>query len=90
MMIKFSKNLNAAEQKIVQPVIQRNGYHAHPEIVLLKMMTDEDESVQKKAVTAVLEVGERERLGEGQEEMEYEESVEVRGEEDEEEDLFPD
>ena len=54
------------------------------------MMTDEDESVREKAVTAVLEVRERERLGEGQEEMEYEESVEVRGEEDEEEDLFPD
>lgn len=40
-------------QSIVQPVIQRNAYWAHPEAVLLSMVADENPEVRARAVHAI-------------------------------------
>ena len=41
-------------KKITDPVIQRNGYFAHPENVLLSMLTDERKHIRELAVRRIL------------------------------------
>ena len=40
-------------QTLIQPVIQRNSYWAHPEAVLLAMVAHEDPNVRSQAVQAI-------------------------------------
>ena len=53
-MIEFSRKLSKPEQLIVQKTIQRNGFYAHPENVLLSMLADEDAMVRERAVDKIL------------------------------------
>jgi hypothetical protein len=48
------KYLSPAVNNIVKPYIVRNAYFAHPENVLLAMLTDEDSNKRAKAVNIVL------------------------------------
>ncbi|KAK5648348.1 hypothetical protein RI129_003240 [Pyrocoelia pectoralis] len=41
-------------QKIIYPVIQRNGFFAHPENILLSMLTDEDPLYKQLAIRRIL------------------------------------
>lgn len=40
-------------QNVIQPVVQRNAYWAHPEAVLLAMSADQDPQVRARAVQAI-------------------------------------
>ena len=40
-------------QEVIQPVVQRNAYWAHPEAVLLAMAADQDPQVRARAVQAI-------------------------------------
>uniref|UniRef100_A0A6P7FVY4 Uncharacterized protein LOC114333263 isoform X1 n=1 Tax=Diabrotica virgifera virgifera TaxID=50390 RepID=A0A6P7FVY4_DIAVI len=46
-MIHYSRFLPVDQRKIVDAVIQRNAYFAHPENVLLSMMKDERKHIQE-------------------------------------------
>jgi hypothetical protein len=54
MMIKNSRYLTDELKAIVDPVIQRNSYFAHPENLLLSMMTDEQPSIRELALRRIL------------------------------------
>ena len=53
-MIQFSRKLEKPLQKIVQRVIQRNGYFAHPKAILLAMLADDDDGIRARAVNTIL------------------------------------
>merc|ERR1712121_276867 len=55
-MVKFSRKLKKSSQTIVQKVMQRNGYFAHPEALLLAMLADSDENIRVQAVDTILEI----------------------------------
>lgn len=40
---------------IIDPVIQRNAYFAHPENLLIAMLLDEQESIRKQAMNCILQ-----------------------------------
>lgn len=46
----FSKKI----QSIIFEVVKRNSYFAHPENVLLSMLTDENETIRERAVYSIL------------------------------------
>lgn len=52
--IKASRYLPETLKKIIDPVIQRNGYFAHPEGILLAMITDEKKHVRELAARRIL------------------------------------
>ena len=54
MMIKNSRYLTDELKAIVDPVIQRNSYFAHPENLLLSMMTDERPRIRELALRRIL------------------------------------
>ena len=53
-MIEFSRQLSKPEQLLIQKTIQRNGFYAHPENILLSMLADKDVTVQGRAVDTIL------------------------------------
>ena len=53
-MIKCSKKLSPESRKIVRASMQRNGYFAHPEAILLAMLSDEDIELRSRAVNQIL------------------------------------
>ena len=55
-MVQFSRKLGKKLQKIVQEVLQRNGYFAHPEAILLAMLADDDEDIRARAVNQILTI----------------------------------
>ena len=55
-MVQFSRKLGQDLQKVVQKVIQRNGYFAHPEAILLAMLADEETEMRKQAVNTILTI----------------------------------
>ena len=55
-MIQYQRKLEADLQKIVQTVMQRNAYFAHPEAILLSMLADEDGEVRAQAVNTILTI----------------------------------
>ena len=54
-MIQFSRKLGQDLQKVVQKVLQRNGYFAHPEAILLAMLAD-DAELRGQAVNTILTI----------------------------------
>lgn len=54
-MIQASKNSPQTLQKVVHPVIQNNGYFAHPENLLLSMCLDERKQIRELAFRRILE-----------------------------------
>ena len=53
-LIKFSRYLCEQHLKIIDPVIQRNGYYAHPENVLLCMLCDERKHIRELGLRRLL------------------------------------
>lgn len=53
--IKKSRFLPARFQKVVNDTIQRNGYYAHPENVLVAMLNDDNVEVRLKAWRKILQ-----------------------------------
>ena len=52
-MIKYSRKLSKKLQELVQEVLQRNAYFAHPEAILLAMLADDDAA---QAVNQILTI----------------------------------
>ena len=48
--VQLLRSMPASVQSIVRPVMERNGYWAHPEAILLAMLADKDEAVRQQAV----------------------------------------
>lgn len=55
-LIQLSRYLPVELKKIVDPVIQRNGYFASPENILLGMLTDERKCIRELALRRILKV----------------------------------
>lgn len=53
-LIKFSHYLYEQHLKIIDPVIQRNGYYAHPENMLICMLSDERQQVRELGLRRLL------------------------------------
>ena len=53
-MVRRSSTVDKATQDIIYPVIQRNAYFAHPECILLAMLTDKNPSWRKLAQARIL------------------------------------
>src|SRR6218665_2036086 len=53
-MIQYSRYLSTGPKRIVDPVIQRNSYFAHPENLLIAMATDERPHTRQLALRRVL------------------------------------
>ncbi|EDV19921.1 uncharacterized protein TRIADDRAFT_61538 [Trichoplax adhaerens] len=53
-LIRLSRFLASNQQKIIDEVIQRNAYFAHPENLLLAMLTDDDKSLRESAFEKIL------------------------------------
>jgi hypothetical protein len=53
-LINYSRYLAGELREIVDAVIQRNAYFAHPENILLAMMSDERPNIRKLAIKRVL------------------------------------
>ena len=53
--ISLSRQCTTDVQRIIDPVIQRNGYFGHPENILLAMVMDSEMSVREKAVEMILD-----------------------------------
>lgn len=53
--IVLSRYLPNNLKKIIDPVVQRNGYFGHPENVLLAMFADERKEIRKLAYSRILE-----------------------------------
>lgn len=58
--VELLRDLPHDVQKSVRPVLQRNAFWAHPEQVLLGMVTDGDESVRRRAVQRIREARQQE------------------------------
>ena len=59
--VQLLRDLPDSVQSIVRPVIERNGYWAHPEAILLAMLADPDDDVRQQAVSWILRCREEER-----------------------------
>ncbi|XP_060801595.1 uncharacterized protein LOC132902031 [Amyelois transitella] len=55
--IALSRYLNAPLKKILDKVIQRNGYFGHPENILIAMLGDNREIIRKLAYQRILKAG---------------------------------
>ena len=55
-MIKYSRKLSKKLQELVQEVLQRNAYFAHPEAILLAMLADDDADIRAQAVNQILTI----------------------------------
>ena len=53
--ISLSRSLDSEIKKIIDPVIQRNGFFAHPENLLLAMITDADLEIRIEALQKILD-----------------------------------
>lgn len=53
-LIEACKLLPEKVKKIVYPVIQRNGFYAHPENILLSLLTDQEKKYKELAVRRIL------------------------------------
>ena len=51
--LQLLKHLNNTEINIVEEVVQRNAFFAHPDQLLLAMCTDRDEAVRREAVDKI-------------------------------------
>ena len=51
--VELLQQLPTHLQSLIQSVIQRNGYWAHPEAVLLTMLSDEDSETRSRAVQTI-------------------------------------
>lgn len=55
-MIRRSRGFEEKILKIIDPVIQRNGFYAHPENLLLAMVTDEARSIRELGYRRLLKI----------------------------------
>ena len=55
-MVENSCKLSSKLQKIGQKVLQRNGYFAHSEAILLSMIADSNGDMQAQAVNQILTI----------------------------------
>lgn len=53
MMVK-TRYLSSSQKKVIDPVIQRNGFCGHPENVLLAMITDERPHIRGLVLTRIM------------------------------------
>ena len=52
--ITLSRNLPSVDKQIIEPVIQRNGFFAHPENILLAAIIDENNQIKEFAAETIL------------------------------------
>lgn len=57
--IKLSRYLPEHLKKVVDPVIQRNGYFGHSENILISMLNDERKQIRELALRRILSIRER-------------------------------
>ena len=55
-MVENSRKLSLNLQEIVQKVLQRNGYFAHSEAILLSMLADSNGDIRAQAVNTILTI----------------------------------
>lgn len=55
-LIKLSAVLRQDEKRVFQRIMQVNCFSAHPESILIAMLTDDDPSVRKRAVLKILKI----------------------------------
>lgn len=55
-MIKWSRCFDKGVLEIINPVIQRNGFYANPENILISMVTDESKSVRELGYRRLLKI----------------------------------
>jgi len=53
--VQLARALPSADRDIIKPVIQRNGYWAHPEALLVAMTSDSDQAVRAAAVQVIMQ-----------------------------------
>lgn len=55
-MVEWSRKLNQNSQEILQKTMQRNGFFAHSEAVLLAMLADSEKEIRDQAVNTILAI----------------------------------
>lgn len=55
-LMNYSRYLDNSYQKIIDPVIQRNAFFAHPESILLGMLKDSRQHIRELAIRRILKV----------------------------------
>ena len=55
-MVEWSRKLNQNSQEILQKTMQRNGFFAHSEAVLLAMLADSEKEIRVQAVNTILAI----------------------------------
>ena len=59
--LELLRQLPLQLQNFIQPVIQRNAFWCHPEVVLLGMAADQDPHVRERAVQVIMECRQKPR-----------------------------
>ena len=54
--IQLLRLVKKETRDIVEPYVQRGAYHAHPECIILAMLSDENDSVRNKGVDMVIKL----------------------------------
>ena len=60
-MVQFSKKLDKDLQEVVEKRIQRNGFFAHPEALLLPMLADENINIRQQATATIMRIRQSQR-----------------------------
>ena len=55
-MVEWSRKLNQNSQEILQKTMQKNGFFAHSEAVLLAMLADSEKEIRVQAVNTILAI----------------------------------
>lgn len=55
-MMSFSRTMTESVKKIIDPIIQRNGFFGHPENILLGMIADKRWDIRKIAIKKILHI----------------------------------
>jgi len=61
--VHLSRSLPDEVKAVIDPVIQRNGYFAHPENILLAMITDEQELIKQLGLRRLLKARKQQPRG---------------------------
>ena len=58
-MVELSRQLESISQDIVQKVLRENSYFAHPENIVISLLSDTREEVRQRGVLFILEAREK-------------------------------
>ncbi|KAK0040162.1 hypothetical protein Bpfe_030409 [Biomphalaria pfeifferi] len=61
--VHLSRSLPTEVKNIIDPVIQRNAYFAHPENLLIAMVTDDRDHIKQLGLRRILKVRQEQKTG---------------------------